>query len=183
MKVLAIEHTRRGYFIDAVCYLAAVLLLSGLLLFATPSGTRAGAAVATAAGLVAWSLIEYGMHRFILHRIAPFRRLHEEHHRRPQALLATPTLLSAAAILVGVSLPAILLGNLWIGCGATLGVTAGYLAFSVLHYAVHHTRLRSPWLSQRQRLHALHHRFPDRYYGVTLSLWDHVFNTAKPDGN
>lgn len=180
MKVFAIEHSRIGYFIDSACYLAAILLLSGFLLIAAPrsAGIKTLAAVVT--GLLIWSLIEYVMHRFVLHHITPFRRLHEEHHRRPQALLATPTLLSAALIVAFVFFPATLLGNLWIGCGITLGVAMGYFAFGIIHYAVHHGRLHGAWLRQCQRLHALHHRSPDYHYGVTMSFWDRVFRTVKP---
>ncbi len=180
MKIFAIEHSRIGYFIDSACYLAAILLLSVFLLFAAPRSAWTKTLVAVTTGLLVWSLIEYVMHRFVLHHIAPFRQLHEEHHRRPQALLATPTLLSAALIVAFVFLPATLLGNLWIGCGITLGVATGYFAFGLMHYAVHHWRLRGTWLMQRQRLHALHHHSPDLYYGVTNSLWDHVFRTVKP---
>ncbi len=179
MKVLAIEHSRIGYFIDSVFYLAAVLLLSGFILLFTPSHTWFETTLYVVAGLAIWSLLEYAMHRFVLHRIDPFRRLHDEHHRQPQALLATPTLLSAVLIIVFVFLPATLLGNLPIGCGITLGVTTGYFAFGVVHYAVHHSRLHGTWLIQCRRLHAQHHRFPDRHFGVTMTIWDRIFRTDK----
>jgi cyclopropane-fatty-acyl-phospholipid synthase len=32
---------------------------------------------AALAGLLGWSLIEYGVHRFVLHGLAPFRRWYE----------------------------------------------------------------------------------------------------------
>jgi len=183
MKVLAIEHSRIGYFIDSAFYLAAILLLSAFILLSTPAHTWFETTLYVVAGLLIWSLLEYAMHRFVLHRIDPFRRLHEEHHRQPQALLATPTLLSAALIIVFVFLPATLLGNLQIGCGITLGVTTGYFAFGVVHYAVHHGRFHSTWLVQRRRLHALHHRFPDSHFGVTMSIWDRIFRTEKTSIN
>ena len=183
MKVLTIEHSRIGYFIDSAFYLAAILLLSGFILLSAPSHTWFETTLYVVAGLVIWSLLEYAMHRFVLHRINPFRRLHEEHHRQPQALLATPTFLSAALIIVFVFLPATLLSNLQIGCGITLGVTTGYFAFGVVHYAVHHSRLHGTWLVQRRRLHALHHRFPDRHFGVTMSIWDRIFHTEKTGFN
>ena len=95
------------------------------------------------AGLAGWSLIEYAMHRFVFHGIEPFQRMHGEHHRRPQALIATPTVLSLALILVLVWLPATLLGGVWLAGGATLGVAVGYFAYGVIHHAVHH------WLSAK----------------------------------
>ncbi len=177
MKVLAIEHSRIGYFIDSACYLAAILLLSGFILLSAPSRTWFETALYVVAGLVIWSLLEYAMHRFVLHHVDPFRTLHQAHHRQPQALLATPTLLSAALIIVFVFLPATLLGDLQIGCAITLGVTIGYFAFGIVHYAVHHSRLHGAWLVRRRRIHALHHRFPDRHFGVTMSIWDRIFRT------
>jgi hypothetical protein len=49
-------------------------------------------------GLVAWTLLEYALHRFVLHGLQPFRTWHAEHHRRPRALIGTPTILSATLI-------------------------------------------------------------------------------------
>ena len=81
-----------------------------------------------------------------------------------------------------VFLPALLMSNLWIASAFTLGVLAGYLAYSITHHATHHWRARSPWLLQRKRWHALHHRHADEpaCYGVTTDLWDRVFGST-PD--
>lgn len=179
MKILAIEHSRIAYFSDFAVYLAAILMLSAFLVRLAPRPVWTESAVAAAAGLLGWSLIEYAMHRFVFHGIEPFQRLHAEHHRRPQALIATPTVVSAAVIALLVMLPATLLGNLWLGCGLTLGVTTGYFAYGVVHHAVHHWRSRSAWMRQRRRLHAIHHRFPHCYYGVTTSLWDRTFGSQE----
>ncbi|MHB8348560.1 MAG: sterol desaturase family protein [Acidiferrobacterales bacterium] len=179
MNLLAIEHSRIGYFIDSAFYLAAIVLLSGVLLYSAPPRAWVEVGISVASGFAIWGLIEYAMHRFVLHHIIPFRKLHEEHHRRPQVLLATPTLMSAAMIVVFVFLPGTLLGNILIGSGITLGVATGYFEFGVVHYAVHYGRLHGPWIMKRKRIHALHHRFPDRHFGVTMSFWDRVFHTTK----
>src|SRR5450759_3011500 len=179
MKVFSIEHSKSAYFVDFAVYLAAIVLLPLFLVhFASPQ-VRAQIAISVVAGLAGWSLIEYAMHRFVFHGIEPFQRMHGEHHRRPQALIATPTVLSLALILVLVWLPATLLGGFWLAEGATLGVTVGYFAYGVIHHAVHHWQSRSAWMRQRKRLHAIHHRFPHYNYGVTLSFWDRIFYTGK----
>lgn len=55
--------------------------------------------VALLAGWLAWTGIEYALHRWVLHRLPPFKRLHEAHHARPTAYIGTPTWPSAALFL------------------------------------------------------------------------------------
>jgi len=179
MKAFAIEHSKIAYFADSAVYLAAILLLSIFLIRFAPPQAGTETAISVVAGLLGWSLIEYAMHRLVFHGIQPFQRLHAEHHRRPQALIATPTVLSVILIVVFVWLPATLLVGVWSGCGVTLGVTTGYFAYGVIHHAVHHWRSRSARMRQRKRLHAIHHRFPHCNYGVTISLWDYLFRSRK----
>jgi len=179
MKAFAIEHSKIAYFADSAVYLAAILLLSIFLIRLAPPQAETETAISVVAGLLGWSLIEYAMHRLVFHGIQPFQRLHQEHHRRPQALIATPTVLSVILIVVFVWLPATPLVGFWSGCGVTLGVTTGYFAYGVIHHAVHHWRSRSAWMRQRKRLHAIHHRFPYCNYGVTMSLWDYLFHSGK----
>lgn len=179
MKVLSIEHSKIAYYADFAIYLAVIMLLPVFLVDFAPAQVLTGIALAVLVGLALWGLIEYAMHRLVFHGIEPFQRMHGEHHRRPQALIATPTLLSAALIMVLVWLPATMLGGLWLGCGVTLGVTAGYFVYGVIHHAVHHWRSRSAWMQQRKRLHAIHHHFPEVNYGVTLSIWDRIFHSGR----
>jgi cyclopropane-fatty-acyl-phospholipid synthase len=179
MPLFSIEHSKAAYFADFALYLAAVLLLPIVLLRFAPAPAHMGMALAMLAGLAAWSLAEYATHRLVLHGMQPFRRLHAEHHRRPGALIATPTALSVALIVTLVWLPLTLAAGLWLGSGATLGVTAGYLVYGVLHHALHHWRLPGAWLRRCQRRHALHHRFPNTHYGVTMAWWDQVFRTER----
>lgn len=179
MKVFSVEHSKIAYFVDYAVYLVVILLLPFILMHFAPPQVWTQIVISVAAGLAIWSLIEYAMHRLVFHGIEPFQRMHGEHHRRPQALIATPTVLSLTMITVFVWLPATLLGGFWLGCGATLGVIVGYFAYGVIHHAVHHWRSRSVWMRQRKRLHAIHHRFPHYNYGVTMSLWDRIFHTGK----
>jgi hypothetical protein len=181
VKALAIEHSKISYFADFFVYLAAISLLPFLLLHFAPAGIHAGLAVAVLAGLAAWSLVEYAMHRFVFHGIEPFKRLHGEHHRRPHALIATPTVFSLAMIAGLFWLPATLLAGRWYGSAATLGLTVGYFLYGVVHHALHHWRARSAWLRKCKRAHAIHHRTPQFNYGVTMAWWDHAFLTARKD--
>ncbi|MHB1993458.1 sterol desaturase family protein [Metallibacterium scheffleri] len=179
MKAVSIEHSKVVYFADFAFYFAAVVLLLGILARFAPRQALPGVVLAVVGGVVCWSLVEYLMHRVIFHGIEPFQRMHGEHHRRPQALIATPTALSAVFILLLVWLPATLLGGVWLGLGATLGMTAGYFAYGLVHHALHHWRSRGAWMRRRKRLHALHHHAAQQNYGVTTSLWDHVFRSYR----
>jgi sterol desaturase/sphingolipid hydroxylase (fatty acid hydroxylase superfamily) len=179
MKTLSIEHSRWAYFADFAVYLAAILASPWLLYHFAPHHSLVATAAAVVVGLAIWSLIEYGMHRLVFHGIEPFQRMHGEHHRRPHALIATPTVLSLAMITVLFWLPAILLAGTWFGSGATLGVTIGYFLYGVNHHAVHHWRARGAWMRRCKRLHAIHHMQPSCNYGVTFSFWDRIFHTGR----
>ena len=145
-----------------------------------PSIGPCGSPPARLGGLAGWTVIEYLLHRFVLHGLQPFSRWHAEHHSRPTALICSPTSLSASLITVLVFLPALALAGLWPACALTFGVLTGYLAYAVTHHATHHWRSEAAWLLRRKRWHALHHRAsrPPGHYGVTSGFWDHVFGSA-----
>ncbi len=179
LKKIAIEHTQIAYYTDFGVYLLAALLLPGLLIHYTPTSLRGELALAGLAGLVMWSLIEYAMHRFVFHGVEPFQSLHAEHHRRPLALIATPTYVSVTLVVVLVWLPATLLGGFWLGSGVALGVTIGYFVYGVIHHGVHHWRAKGIWMRRFKRQHAIHHHNPRVNYGVTMLWWDRVFGSNQ----
>ncbi|MDR3415234.1 MAG: sterol desaturase family protein [Nevskia sp.] len=169
------RHGRLSYFADFAVYPLGIAGMSAFLLRFEPRGERLDVAAAVAGGLAGWSFLEYAMHRFVLHGPEPFRSWHLEHHRRPRALIGTPTVVSAPLLLVLVYLPALALSDTWVATGATLGVTTGYLGYAWTHYALHHRSADTPWLRSRKRLHSLHHARHGCEYGVTTSIWDRVF--------
>jgi cyclopropane-fatty-acyl-phospholipid synthase len=187
MRLFTFEHGPWAYRADFALYGGAVVLLALLLALDAPAAGRSTLAALAALGIAAWTLAEYGLHRLVLHHVQPFARWHAEHHRQPQALICTPTVLSAALFVGGVWLPAWALGGTWPATALTFGVLCGYLAYTLLHHAVHHRPMRSPWLRERQRWHALHHRRGETghhgHFGVTSGLWDRAFGTdADPIG-
>jgi sterol desaturase/sphingolipid hydroxylase (fatty acid hydroxylase superfamily) len=177
MGLFALEHSRRAYHADFALYGSAVLALAVLVAAVAPRGQWATTAALTLTGLIGWSAIEYALHRFVLHGLQPFRGWHEAHHDRPTALICAPTILSATLIFGWVFVPAWLVSDLGRACALTLGVVTGYLAYAITHHATHHWRGQSAWLRRRKRWHALHHhdKASRRCYGVTSSIWDHVF--------
>jgi sterol desaturase/sphingolipid hydroxylase (fatty acid hydroxylase superfamily) len=154
-----------------------------------------GAEVLTAfaLGLVAWTLVEYVLHRFVFHfspRNPPawLQRLiflfHGIHHVQPwdKTRLVMPPGVSIPLALAFYALFAWLLGDVfgvpgWLApmFGAFL---IGYLAYDLLHYATHHLPMNSAvgrWLKRHHLLH--HHVTPDERFGVSSPLWDVVCRT------
>ena len=180
MVWFSLEHSKAAYRADFALYGIAVAVLAAFLMTGSPVSKTPEIAAWALAGLAGWTMIEYALHRFVLHGLQPFSRWHAAHHQRPRALICAPTIMSATLIATLVFLPALVLGNLWRASAITLGVLAGYLAFSVTHHATHHWRADSVWLKRRKQWHALHHNTgPSGCYGVTSAFWDHVFGTTR----
>ena len=180
MSLFSLEHGKLAYWSDFTFYGVAASALAGWVVFVSPRGHGVESAALVLLGLASWSLLEYVIHRFVLHGIAPFSGWHERHHSRPTALVSAPTVLSATLLASLVFLPALALGGLWASSALFLGVLWGYLAYAVLHHATHHWRAGSAWSRRRKLWHALHHRHvaDGCCYGVTSGLWDQVFATG-----
>ncbi|MDE1949056.1 MAG: sterol desaturase family protein [Burkholderiales bacterium] len=180
MGFFTLEHSKVVYWMDFVVYGGAILALALWLVADAPRERWPVLAACVAAGLALWTLIEYLLHRFVLHGVQPFRGWHAEHHRRPAALIGLPTYMSSVLFATLVLAPAWWIGGGWFARSLTLGVLAGYLAFAVMHHASHHVRAGPAWLIRRKRWHALHHGSTDRPlgFGVTSAFWDHVFRSG-----
>jgi sterol desaturase/sphingolipid hydroxylase (fatty acid hydroxylase superfamily) len=141
-----------------------------------------------AAGWLAWTLIEYVLHRFLFHwrgrgRAAELRAflIHGYHHEYPNdrmRLVAPPLMSWGPAALIALAWWALLGERHWAPVFA--GTAAGYVAYDWIHYYTHHARPRwalGKWLRRYHMLH--HHRDDDAYYGVSSPLWDLVFGTWR----
>jgi 4-hydroxysphinganine ceramide fatty acyl 2-hydroxylase len=145
------------------------------------------AAVLFVAGVVAWTLFEYLVHRYVYHLASESELgarlsylMHGLHHESPQdhSQIFVPPL-------VGVPVGAMLFGLTYaiLGTRAPMifsGFLVGYIAHACVHYCIHHFRpprmLKFLW-----RHHLLHHyRCPDLAYGVSSPVWDMVFRTMPP---
>ena len=180
MHIFTLEHSKAAYRADFALYGITIVVLAAFLLVDGPREQRVEIVAFAMVGLVSWTAIEYTLHRFVLHGLRPFRSWHEEHHRRPTAIIFTPTILSAGLIAVLVFLPALLVVGLWRACALTLGVLTGYLAYTITHHSIHHWHLDNTWLKRRKRWHAIHHHRIEQSgcYGVTSTFLDHVFGTT-----
>ena len=144
-------------------------------------GTFAEIAGLLLAGLLLWSLLEYWVHRLVLH--GPWlatRKDHALHHARPTMTPLTPWY---AHLLAGLAFTALIaaFSSLAVASLIGAGVYAGYNWFRVVHRILHfhfETAGRR-LLGTRFVLHEQHHERPYRHYGVTTSIWDRVFGTFE----
>jgi cyclopropane-fatty-acyl-phospholipid synthase len=181
MSVLSIEHSVVSHHMDHIVYGAVVLGLAGGLVFGAPSHMAWVLVLLTLVGGGVWSVMEYLLHRFVLHGLQPFQSWHCEHHKRPSALIGTPVLVSVPLFGFLVALPAIWATGVWHGMALTLGVLGGYLVYSMVHHALHHHKLKHVWWQRRMLGHARHHHSKvPCCYGVTSGLWDNLLRTRGP---
>jgi 4-hydroxysphinganine ceramide fatty acyl 2-hydroxylase len=130
-----------------------------------------------ALGLLAWTVIEYLLHRFAFHGFAP----HWQHHADPTdpVWIVAPLSLSVSASAVLLAAFSFATGS-WAAGGTILaGVVAGYLAYELIHLRVHSTSAGGPILRALRKHHYYHHFANDHVcYGVTSPLWDWILRSV-----
>ena len=172
--------SKASYFADFAVYPPVVLTLLILALRHAPSLVWIEWLIACFAGIAVWTLLEYVIHRVVLHRIPFFATMHDVHHQDPEGFVGTPTWLSLAAICVGALFPLWWETGFDFASGITAGLMLGYVWYVGVHHVLHH-RYSHPgsYLYPWKRRHALHHYAPHPCnFGVTTQLWDRVFGTA-----
>ena len=138
-------------------------------------------------GVLSWTLIEYGLHRFVFHydaRSVFGRRLlyaaHISHHEHPRAR-SRP--FSGLVISLPIATAYLLLA--WVATGSLhtasymfLGLAAGYFCYEWLHFQAHHRRPRLRLFRYLRTYHLLHHHeTPELRFGVTSPLFDLLLGT------
>jgi 4-hydroxysphinganine ceramide fatty acyl 2-hydroxylase len=144
-------------------------------------------------GLLAWTLLEYGLHRFVFHIQIPIRNpqlrefvnaSHLSHHaspRDPKKVLVHPLYgLVVSAVLYG--LIYMVFRNLASAAMLLTGIWSGFLYYEAVHYRVHFSLSPSGLIAHQRRFHFYHHFTNNkRCFGVTSPLWDYVFGTNFPE--
>jgi sterol desaturase/sphingolipid hydroxylase (fatty acid hydroxylase superfamily) len=125
------------------------------------------------AGVVAWTLYEYAMHRWILHHAPFFKEMHALHHDHQRDYIAVHPL-------VTIALYAILWAIFGVGSSAiTVGFSIAYIVYSCLHTAFHYAQIGPDnWLYRLKMDHVAHHR-GDGCFGVSTSLVDRLLGTYR----
>ncbi len=171
--------SQSSYYADFYVYPVVAVTLSGAALALAPVVEWPWWLAAFVAGVTLWTLVEYLLHRFVLHHVPVVHDMHEAHHEDQMALIGTPTWLSLGLIGLIVLLPSALITDFTIASGFTVGLMLGYLWYVTVHHGVHHWKIRPDGYFYRlKRRHALHHHFDDDgNFGVTSGFWDKVFGT------
>ena len=138
-----------------------------------------------AAGVFCWTLFEYLMHRFAFHYVAHSPRarrivyiIHANHHEYPRDkerlfMPPAPSIIVASLMFV---LQYLLLNNRVFMFYP--GFIFGYLLYGTMHYAIHAWNPPFKWMKALWRNHHLHHyKEQEKGFGVSSTLWDHVFGT------
>ena len=141
-----------------------------------------GAVVSTLLGLSAFSLIEYTVHRWLLHdpRSALFY-LHDAHHTHPEKISA---FLFPTSLMLFLPAWCLLTWGLHVQQASyfLMGLSGGYVYFDTLHHMEHTKRVNQipfRWLQKIWAFHSVHHRIDQSNFGVTTSFWDYVFGTHQ----
>ena len=140
-------------------------------------------------GLVAWTFLEYLLHRFAHESSFSFgdgRRPHLGHHARPTDLsvMVTPLSFTLPVTVVLWAFLRLTLGGWAPASAVLLGVLAGYFAYEVVHYRVHMASRPGPLLRWLRGYHFDHHfRDSSSRFGVTTPLWDFVFRSGAIAAN
>jgi sterol desaturase/sphingolipid hydroxylase (fatty acid hydroxylase superfamily) len=144
------------------------------------------------AGVFAWTLMEYVLHRWFFHTPLPGELgkrvhfiIHGVHHDYPNdthRLVMVPSLSIPLAFIVYFIFWA-LLGNVYVA-PLFAGIVTGYLIYDMTHYAIHHYGFKSKyWLNLKVNHMKHHYQQPNRGYGVSSILWDIIFQSKFRERN
>lgn len=136
-------------------------------------------------GLVAWTLFEYTMHRYLFHwnSDVPVVRwfvflIHGNHHESPNDPMR-------GLMPFSVSLPigALVWAICWMLMGAPstwlfLGFMTGYVIYDAVHFACHQWPMRGKFGATLKRHHMRHHYFAESgNFAISAIFWDRVFGS------
>jgi 4-hydroxysphinganine ceramide fatty acyl 2-hydroxylase len=144
------------------------------------------------AGILVWTLLEYGLHRFVFHIQLPVpnprlrevvNASHMSHHaspRDPNKVLVHPLYgIVVSSILYGLILAVLRDG--FSSAGVMVGIWIGFLYYEAVHYRVHFSLSGAGFVARQRRAHFYHHFTNNkRCFGVTSPFWDYVFGTSLP---
>lgn len=141
-------------------------------------------------GVLAWTLVEYLLHRFVFHwkpnpessfQIILHFLLHGLHHKTPMdtGRLVFPPFPAFFIVAIFYALYSNILP--WhIFCAFGSGKLFGYVGYDVIHYYLHHGSPRPLTNMHYRKVYHHNHHFKDfdAGFGISTSLWDYIFSTV-----
>jgi len=185
------SRSRRRMYPVTVIYSAYLL---GLATLAWRSSRLGRALAFSVAGLALWTLMEYLVHRYVLHVAFPagkgwLRRLlhelfdaaHADHHAQPWDGYHINGHLDTLLVFVWLA-PLSFLAPPFTASMAVAALFAGYAAEEWVHHAFHFRNFRWRYFQYVRRRHLYHHsrHGVGTAYGITSDFWDRVFGTRIP---
>jgi len=190
LEVEASRSRRRMYPVTAF-YSVHLLVLTAL---AWRSSHIARALPFFVGGLALWTLMEYVVHRFVLHVAFPARKdwpsrllhklfdaSHADHHARPWDGYYINGHLDTLLVAVWL-VPLSFLAPPYTASMTVAALFAAYIAEEWAHHAMHFCNFHWRYFQYVRRRHLYHH---SRHgvataYGITSDFWDRVFGTRIP---
>ena len=142
-------------------------------------------------GFVAFYIIEYIIHRFILHGyfakwLPSAYRDHNKHHQHPNDItyLLTANIYNVTYHLAFGFIAFLVIQNIHISCAFMLGLTVYQLYYEWSHFVTHRAIVPlTPWGKWMKKFHLMHHfKSSNHYFGVTHPAFDFLAGTSQsPD--
>jgi sterol desaturase/sphingolipid hydroxylase (fatty acid hydroxylase superfamily) len=138
-----------------------------------------------AAGALTWTFLEWLLHGQVFHSRQlrnPLAVEHARHHADPLRMVGWPRKLLALAFVVGTLIVLVRLSfGRYDAAAFPLGLGLAYVTYESLHRIIHLRPPRTTYGRWIRLSHVQHHfHTPRRNFGVTTTLWDHVFGTYVP---
>ena len=173
--------SKLSYYSDFVVYPVVIAGLAAAGVARASWAERAGWLGLGVAGFLLWTLLEYVLHRSVLHQKTFFAPMHGQHHAAPLAFIGTPPWVSVLVLSACILAPVWWHWGFTVADGLTVGVMVGYWWYGLVHHIIHH-HTRDPssaYFNELRAWHMRHHYSPKQgNFGVTTPLWDHVFGTT-----
>jgi len=138
-------------------------------------------------GMIAWTLMEYFIHRYVFHMTAESEKraklqytLHGVHHEFPKdkERLAMPPIVSITIATLLLFLFRLILGDFVFSF--LPGFLVGYASYLSVHYMIHSFQPPKNFLKILWVNHSVHHyKNGEVVFGVSSPLWDYVFGTIN----
>ena len=173
--------TKTAYYADFVIYAAVISVLSFIAAISADWTERLKWLAALVTGGAIWTLLEYLLHRYVLHGLPVFAAMHAVHHASPRAYVGTPTWITLAILWIVFFFPVWWCISFNVASGLIAGVMIGFLWYGIVHHAIHHgrPRLLASVMSTCALRHARHHYSGlTGNFGVTTPFWDCIFGTV-----
>jgi sterol desaturase/sphingolipid hydroxylase (fatty acid hydroxylase superfamily) len=132
-------------------------------------------------GWVAWTLIEYSMHRWSMHGNAKNKSRqkdsfnHHHHHTHPDNMIFNHLHRSISLVTLFLCVFTLFAGPVWLCYPA--GLVFGFTLYMLVHWFLHQ-RMSIQAFPMLVKHHIWHHcKYPNKCFGVTSMFWDRLFKS------